>query len=184
MSIVTIASSKGGAGKTTLAAILSGSISRQGHRVAVIDADYNHSLADWVQTFAHYPIATHTELDETKIIPLADRLAAEHDLVVIDTAGAAMQATVFAIGCADLVLIPCQLSSADVVEAERETLTTLTRNEGKPEAALDKIVAGRLNGFYKEVALLDQPYAKDDKQSVSQYLGSASVAGFAQVEIG
>jgi elongation factor Ts len=73
---------------------------------------------------------------------------------------------------------------ADVVEAERETLTTLTRNEGKPEQALEKIVAGRLNGFYKDVALLDQPYAKDDKQSVSQYLGSASVVSFAQVEIG
>ena len=41
----------------------------------------------------------------------------KHDLVVIDTAGAAIQATVFAIGCADLVLIPVQLSSADVIEA-------------------------------------------------------------------
>ena len=73
---------------------------------------------------------------------------------------------------------------AEVVEAERATLTTLTRNEGKPEQALEKIVSGRLNGFYKDVALLDQPYAKDDKQSVAQYLGSASIAGFAQVEIG
>ena len=36
----------------------------------------------------------------------------------------------------------------------------------------------------KDVALLDQPYAKDDKQSVSQFIGSASIAGFAQVEIG
>ena len=73
---------------------------------------------------------------------------------------------------------------ADVVDAERETLTTITRNEGKPEAALDKIVTGRLNGFYKDVALLDQPYAKDDKKSVTQYMGSATVANFAQVEIG
>ncbi len=54
----------------------------------------------------------------------------------------------------------------------------------KPEAALDKIVTGRLNGFVTDVALLDQPYAKDDKQSVAQYLGSATVANFAQVEIG
>jgi elongation factor Ts len=73
---------------------------------------------------------------------------------------------------------------ADVVDAERETLTTITRNEGKPEAALDKIVTGRLNGFFKDVALLDQPYAKDDKQSVAQFLGSAKVVRFAQVEIG
>jgi elongation factor Ts len=73
---------------------------------------------------------------------------------------------------------------ADVVAAERETLTTLTRNEGKPEAALEKIVTGRLNGFFKEVALLDQPYAKDDKQSVAQFIGSARIVEFAQVEIG
>jgi len=73
---------------------------------------------------------------------------------------------------------------ADVVEAERKTLETLTRNEGKPEQALPKIVEGRLQGFYKQVALLDQPYAKDDKQSIAQVLGSASVVEYAQVEIG
>jgi elongation factor Ts len=72
----------------------------------------------------------------------------------------------------------------DVVAAERATLETITRNEGKPEAAMEKIVAGRLNGYYKDVALLDQPYAKDDKQSVSQFIGGATIASFAQAEIG
>ncbi len=73
---------------------------------------------------------------------------------------------------------------ADVVEAERKTLETITRNEGKPEQALPKIVEGRLQGFYKNVALLDQPYAKDDKQTIAQIIGSARVVDFAQVEIG
>ena len=73
---------------------------------------------------------------------------------------------------------------ADVVERERQTLETISRNEGKPEAALPKIIEGRLNGFFKDVALLDQPYAKDDKQSISQVIGSASIVRFAQVEIG
>ena len=73
---------------------------------------------------------------------------------------------------------------ADVVEAERATLETITRNEGKPEQALPKIVEGRLQGFYKNVALLDQPYAKDDKQSIAQLLGGATIVRFAQVEIG
>src|SRR5215218_1383703 len=73
---------------------------------------------------------------------------------------------------------------ADVVAAERETLETITRNEGKPEAALEKIVDGRLQGFYKTVALLDQPYAKDDKQTITQLIGKATIVGFAQVEIG
>jgi elongation factor Ts len=73
---------------------------------------------------------------------------------------------------------------ADVVAAERQTLETITRNEGKPEQALPKIVEGRLQGFFKTVALLDQPYAKDDKQSIAQVIGSAAIVDFAQVEIG
>ena len=73
---------------------------------------------------------------------------------------------------------------ADIVDAERRTLETITRNEGKPEQAIDKIVEGRLGGFFKTVALLDQPYAKDDKQTISQLLGGARVVTFAQVEIG
>ena len=72
----------------------------------------------------------------------------------------------------------------DVVAAERATLETISRNEGKPEAALPKIVEGRINGFFKDVALLDQPYAKDDKQSVSEFIGGATIVSFAQVEIG
>ena len=73
---------------------------------------------------------------------------------------------------------------ADVVEKERATLETLSRNEGKPEAALPKIVEGRINGFFKDIALLEQPYAKDDKQSVKQFIGSATIVRYAQVEIG
>ena len=72
----------------------------------------------------------------------------------------------------------------EVVEAERQTLTTLTINEGKPEQAVPKIVEGRLNGFFKDICLLEQPYAKDDKQSVEQFIGGASIVRFAQTEIG
>ena len=73
---------------------------------------------------------------------------------------------------------------AETVASERETLETITRNEGKPEQAIEKIVDGRIQGFFKDVDLLDQPYAKDDKQSVSQFIGSATITSFAQVEIG
>jgi elongation factor Ts len=73
---------------------------------------------------------------------------------------------------------------ADVVDAERQTLTTLTINEGKPEQAVPKIVEGRLNGFFKDICLLEQPYAKDDKQSVQQVIGDAAIVRFHQTEIG
>lgn len=73
---------------------------------------------------------------------------------------------------------------ADVVDNERVTLERITRNEGKPEAALPKIIEGRLTGFFKTVALLDQPYAKDDKQTIAQLLGAATIVRFEQVAIG
>ena len=73
---------------------------------------------------------------------------------------------------------------AEVIAAERATLETITRNEGKPEAAIGKIVDGRIQGFFKDIVLLEQPFAKDDKKSVAQMLGSAKVVRFAQVEIG
>jgi elongation factor Ts len=83
---------------------------------------------------------------------------------------------------------PTYLSRDDVpaeeVARERATLETITRNEGKPEQAIAKIVEGRIGGFYKDVALLDQPYAKDDKQSIGQLLGGAKIVRFIQVEIG
>jgi elongation factor Ts len=72
----------------------------------------------------------------------------------------------------------------DVVAKEREIAEATAREEGKPEQALPKIIEGRLNGFFKDVALLDQPYAKDDKQSVAQFIGSAKIVNFAQVEVG
>jgi elongation factor Ts len=73
---------------------------------------------------------------------------------------------------------------ADLVAAERTTLETISRNEGKPEAALPKIVEGRLQGFFKDVALLEQPYAKDDKVSITQLLNGATIVRYSQVEIG
>jgi len=73
---------------------------------------------------------------------------------------------------------------ADVIDKERATLETLTRNEGKPEQAIAKIVEGRLSGFFKDICLLEQAYAKDDKVTIKQLIGGASIVRFAQVEIG
>ncbi|MGH9177579.1 MAG: translation elongation factor Ts [Acidimicrobiales bacterium] len=72
----------------------------------------------------------------------------------------------------------------ELVAEERATLENQARNTGKPEAALPKIVEGMLGGWYKEQVLLDQPFAKDDKRSVAQVLGDATVARFAQVVVG
>ncbi|GAA2226206.1 translation elongation factor Ts [Streptomyces amakusaensis] len=75
---------------------------------------------------------------------------------------------------------------ADVVENERRVAEATSREEGKPEAALPKIVEGRVNGFFKEVTLLDQPFAKDNKKSVKKILDEAGVElkRFARIRVG
>ena len=75
---------------------------------------------------------------------------------------------------------------ANVVENERRIAEETARNEGKPEASLAKIVEGRVTGFVKEVSLLEQAYAKDNKKSVDQVLKEAgtTVTGFARFRVG
>jgi elongation factor Ts len=75
---------------------------------------------------------------------------------------------------------------ADVVEHERRIAEQVTREEGKPEQAIPKIVDGRLSGFFKEVVLVEQPSVRDPKKSVKQLLAEAgaTVRGFARFQIG
>lgn len=75
---------------------------------------------------------------------------------------------------------------ADEIEKEREIVTKISLEEGKPEAALPKIVEGRVNAFIKQVALLDQDYAKDNKLSVAAVAKDAgiTVTDFARFKVG
>jgi elongation factor Ts len=72
----------------------------------------------------------------------------------------------------------------DEIASERATLEKISRNEGKPEAALGKIVEGRLNGWFAERVLVEQRYARDEKQTIAQLIGEAEVVRFAQVVVG
>ena len=75
---------------------------------------------------------------------------------------------------------------ADVVESERRVATEKSLAEGKPEQIVPKIVEGRLNAFYKETVLLEQPYVKDPAKTVGKLfeeVGGKAVA-FARVEVG
>ncbi|MBW4033181.1 MAG: elongation factor Ts [Acidobacteria bacterium] len=85
---------------------------------------------------------------------------------------------------------PVYLSRDDVppaeVENERRIVETISREEGKPEAALPKIVEGRVGAFFKQVALLEQDYARDNKLSVGKVVADAklTIAGFARFKVG
>ncbi|MBT2446929.1 elongation factor Ts [Streptomyces sp. ISL-43] len=75
---------------------------------------------------------------------------------------------------------------AEVVESERRVAEEVTRAEGKPEAALPKIVEGRVNGFFRDNTLLGQAYALDAKKSVQKVLDEAGVTlvRFSRIKVG
>ena len=85
---------------------------------------------------------------------------------------------------------PIYLTREDVpaaeVENERRIVEQISREEGKPEAALPKIVEGRVGAFYKQVALLEQDYARDNKLVVGNVAKDAglTIVGFARFKVG
>ena len=85
---------------------------------------------------------------------------------------------------------PQYLSRDDVppaeVENERRIVEQISREEGKPEAALPKIVEGRVGAFYKQIALLEQDYARDNKLTVNKVVNDAklTIEGFARFKVG
>lgn len=70
------------------------------------------------------------------------------------------------------------------LEHEREVLKKQALEEGKPEKIVEKMVEGRINAYYKEVCLLEQPFVKEPKQSVEKVLGGVEVARFARYQLG
>jgi elongation factor Ts len=75
---------------------------------------------------------------------------------------------------------------ADTVANERRLAEATAREEGKPEAAMSKIIEGRLNGFFKENVLLEQAFAKDAKKTVAKVLAEsgATAKGFVRFRVG
>jgi elongation factor Ts len=75
---------------------------------------------------------------------------------------------------------------AEVVEKERRIAEQITREEGKPEQAIGKIVEGRLNSYFKDVVLTEQAFVKDQKTTIKQVLAqdNLTVTGFARFQVG
>jgi elongation factor Ts len=73
---------------------------------------------------------------------------------------------------------------AEQVEDFRRTAQAIAENEGKPEATLAKVVEGRLHGWYKERVLLEQPFVRDEKQTIAQLIGGTQLFRFAQAVVG
>lgn len=119
MSVLTVASSKGGPGKTTICQLLIGSLSADA-RLAVLDADPSQALTRWAsKTYEGPPFESFCEPDEARLAHLIAAQAEVTDLVIVDTAGFGNRAASVAMTSSDAVLVPTLSGEADVTEAEK-----------------------------------------------------------------
>lgn len=136
--VLTVASTKGGAGKTTIVMALAGTLAAEGLRVAVVDADPNRAYASWAEAaYEGAPVAVRAEADEARLAEAIDELTPVSDIVLVDTAGFGNRAALLAMAAADAVLVPCTPSRADVEQAVK----TLQLVEGAARAARRAIPA-------------------------------------------
>lgn len=132
MPVIVLASSKGGVGKSTTALTLSHALAKGGARVTLIDADPNAPLEAWKNlTEGHIPerFTLETQVNETDIVDRIDAASERDTFTIVDLEGSANMAVSYAIGRADLVLIPMQGSQLDANEAAK--VIRLIRREAK-----------------------------------------------------
>jgi chromosome partitioning protein len=148
--VLTIASSKGGPGKTTIAMLLAGRLAADRFKVVALDADPTVALVRWAQnTYEGPAFASFAEADEARLAHLIDAENRTADLVLVDTAGFGNRAAAVAMTSADAVLIPTLSGEADVTEAEK----TVRLVEGLARAARRDIPARVLLNRVKRTQL-------------------------------
>ena len=119
MSVLTLASSKGGPGKTCLSQVLAGSLAGT-CRLVVLDADPTQAFYRWATTaYEGAAFEAIAEPDETSLAHLISAKADTADLVLVDTAGFGNRAATVAMTSADAVLVPTLAGEADITEAEK-----------------------------------------------------------------
>jgi chromosome partitioning protein len=129
MAVLSFVSSKGGAGKTTLALAVASVLSRRG-AVIMIDADRNAPLVQWAN-LGQLPqeITVRAESRESAILKAIAAAAAVAPWVIVDTEGSASLTSAYAVASADAVIIPCQPATADATEAARTV--EMVRQQGQ-----------------------------------------------------
>jgi chromosome partitioning protein len=133
-SILVVATSKGGGGKSALTACLAVNLAAQGYDVHVVDTDSNQSFAAWHRTYEGPPLTCSSETAHERVVGHVLERAKAHDVVLVDTAGFANQTAAFAMGTADLVLIPVMADRASATAAAKTaqrivSLSQMTRRD-------------------------------------------------------
>jgi chromosome partitioning protein len=120
MPTIVFATSKGGAGKSTAAVLLSTELAEQGATVALIDADPNRPLSQWAKrsgTGKPNSLTVIADATEDTLVDRIEAAARASTFVITDLEGTASRSIVYAVSCADLVIIPTQGSHLDAAES-------------------------------------------------------------------
>lgn len=129
MAVISVCSTKGGVGKTTLVICLADAFARRGGSVAIIDADPNGHVATWRERAgADCTVDVITNTSEKTLMDVIEQAAAKYSLVLVDLEGAASNAVTFSIAESDMVLIPSKVSGMDLQEVFR-TYEAVTQAE-------------------------------------------------------
>ena len=153
MAVISVCSTKGGVGKTTLVMCLADAFARQGGSVAIVDGDPNGHVAAWRDRAGEdCTVIVQSEADETRIQDVIAQAAAKYALVFVDLEGAASQAVTYAIAESDLVLIPTKVSGMDLQEVFRtyEVVKRAEKMLRRPIAA--KVVFTQMSPLQSRVA--------------------------------
>ncbi|MBB2925025.1 translation elongation factor Ts [Cellulomonas cellasea] len=182
------------ADKVLAAAVASGAADAESLLASDVDGSSLQSVVD----------ETAATLGEKVVVRRVARVAGEHVevylhkvnkdlppqvgvLVATDAAGAAVARDIAThIAAYSPTFLTRDEVAEETVASERHIAEETARNEGKPEAALPKIIEGRLNGYFKENVLLEQAFAKDPKKTVGQVLTEAggTVTAFVRFRVG
>jgi chromosome partitioning protein len=120
MPVITIASGKGGVGKTLASIYLAAALTAEGLDVGLLDADPNEGAHRWAtRTYGGAPLAAYAEAETERLAALVPVLAERHAVLIADTAGFRNRSTVICIGAADSVLVPACPGEGDIVEAQK-----------------------------------------------------------------
>ncbi|WP_439548773.1 ParA family protein [Falsiroseomonas sp.] len=123
MTVISIASTKGGVGKTTLSRIIAATLAEERADFAVIDADPNDALGRWKAKFYEgAPFDLVSEPNHDRLAHLIERLSREREIVLVDTAGFDNPAANIALTFSDAVLIPIMADEADMEGAKQTWL--------------------------------------------------------------